>query len=56
MPTHFNIQDKTFNKVYTVNGRGGYTDLQIAGTFETEHAFSLDVGYVWHEQSKKVSF
>lgn len=46
MPTHFNIQDKTFNKLYSVNGRGGCTDLQIAGTFETEHAFSLDVGYV----------
>lgn len=46
MPAHLNIQDKTYNKMYTINGRGGSTDLQIAGTFETEHAFSLDVGFV----------
>lgn len=47
MPMHLNVQDKEFNKIYAVNGRGGYTDLQIAGTFETEHAFSIDVGYVY---------
>lgn len=56
MPTHFNLQDKTYNKMYTVNGRGGSTDLQIAGTFETEHAFSLDVGYVYQRADFYVRF
>lgn len=41
-----NVHDKQLKKSYTVDGRGGSTDLLIAGTFDTEHEFSLDIGYV----------
>lgn len=44
MPMHFNMRDKEYNRLYTVDGRGGCTDLQIAGTFDTEHEFTF--GYV----------
>lgn len=44
MPMHFNIKDKQYNKAYTVDGKGGCTDLPIAGTFESEHELSLDIG------------
>lgn len=45
MPMHFNIQDKEHKKIYTIDGRGACTDLQIAGTFDTEHEFTYDLGY-----------
>lgn len=45
MPVHMNVHDKQMKKSYTVDGRGGSTDLLIAGTFDTEHEFSLDIGY-----------
>lgn len=46
MPMDLSVQDKHFQKAYTTDGRGGCTDLQIAGTFDTEHEFSLDLGLV----------
>lgn len=44
MPMHVSMQDKEYNRQYTVDGRGGGTDLQIAGTFDTNHDFALDLG------------
>lgn len=45
MPMRLNVYDKEHNKSYAVDGKGGCTDLQIPGTFDTEHEFSLDLGY-----------
>lgn len=47
MPMHFNIKDKLYNKENAVDGKGACTDLQIAGTFDSEHEFSLDFGCVF---------
>lgn len=44
MPMHFNIRDNECNRMYKINGKGACTDLQIAGTFDTEHEFSFDLG------------
>ncbi|XP_031633200.1 vacuolar protein sorting-associated protein 13B isoform X2 [Contarinia nasturtii] len=44
LPMHINIQDKENNKLYTIDGKGTCTDLQIAGTFDTEHTFALNLG------------
>lgn len=50
MPVHMNVHDKQLKKSYIVDGRGGSIDLLIAGTFDTEHEFSLDIGYMQYIQ------
>lgn len=42
MPTNLNIIDREMERKYEVKGRGGSIDLQIAGTFETEHEFAFE--------------
>lgn len=44
MPMNVTMQEKEHKRLYTVNGRGGCTDLQIAGTFDTDHDFALVLG------------
>lgn len=44
MPMHLTAADREFNKNYTLQGKGGCIDVQIAGTFDTEHEFSFNLG------------
>lgn len=45
MPMNLSINDKEFQQKYTINGKGNCVDLQIAGTFDTEHQFTLNHGF-----------
>lgn len=42
MPTNLNVIDQELKRTYEVKGRGGISDLQIAGTFDTEHCFAFN--------------
>lgn len=42
MPTNLNVIDQELKRTYEVKGRGGTTDLKIAGTFDTEHCFAFN--------------
>lgn len=46
MPMDLCIEDKEFRRSYTIKGKANCTDLQIAGTFDTEHPFVLHYGFV----------
>lgn len=42
MPTNLNVVDQELKRTYEVKGRGGTSDLQIAGTFDTQHDFAFN--------------
>lgn len=42
MPTNIHIRDDEIKRDYDISGEGGSIDLQIAGTFDTEHPFALN--------------
>lgn len=47
MPMDLSIEDKEFQRNYAIKGRANCTDIQIAGTFNTEHSFILRHGFVY---------
>lgn len=54
LPMHLTLGDVELNKNYAIQGKGGCIDLQIAGTFDTEHEFSFNLGLDNERLSKTI--